>query len=79
MSGDTEQERNEIESQEAVEARVRKVRHLDPFTVTCHADGRFVARLDTPPDQLNAEVARSVLEKMEAALEGVRDAAEQVE
>lgn len=79
MSGDREQERNEIESQEAVEARVRKVRHLDPFTVTCHTDGRFVARLDTPPAQLDAEAARSILQKMEAALEGVREAAEATE
>lgn len=64
------------EHQEAVEKRVMKVRHLDPFTVTCHADGRFMAQLEQPPSELKPDVARAILEKMDVVLEPLRRVAE---
>lgn len=64
------------EHQESVERRVMKVRHLDPFTITCHADGRFTAQLEQPPSELKPAMARAILEKMEVVLEPVRRVAE---
>lgn len=67
------------EHQEAVEKRVMKVRHLDPFTLTCHADGRFTAQLETPPAELKPATARAILEKMDTVLEPLRRLAERSE
>lgn len=74
-----EEDKEERKHQKAVEARVMKVRHLDPFTLTCHADGRFSAALETPPEELKPEAARSILHKMDTALEPLRDVVEEAE
>lgn len=66
------EERNAERHQKAVEKRVRKVRHLDPFTLTCHADGRFTAQLDKPPSEIEPATARAILEKMDVVLEPLR-------
>lgn len=58
--------------QKAVEERVRKVRHLDPFTLTCHADGRFTAQLDKPPSEIEPATARAILEKLDVVLKPLR-------
>jgi len=65
----------EDDALDGMEARVRKVQHLDPFSLVRHPDGRFAARLDRPVENLERAVAREILDELEPVLDQLRERA----
>lgn len=57
---------------DALEARVRKVQHLDPFSLVAWPDGRFRAELKRAADELEPRTARKILHELEPVLERLR-------
>lgn len=71
-------ERNgEPDHLESLEARVRKVQHLDPFSLVVHPDGRFRAELSRSVEELKPGTAREVLRELEPVLDRLRQRAEE--
>jgi hypothetical protein len=64
--------RGDSHGTESLEERVRKVRHLDPFTLVQHADGRFSAELTMPVEDLDPSVAEEILDELEPVLRRLR-------
>ena len=58
--------------EEALEKRVRKVLHLDPFRLSERPDGRFHCELEKPPSELTPDEAGRILQELEPLLEQLR-------
>lgn len=67
-----DEDRDDPHGTESLEQRVRKVRHLDPFTLVQHADGRFSAELSLPVEEIDPSVARDILDELEPILRRLR-------
>lgn len=68
-------EEGEDDRLDALEARVRKVQHLDPFSLVAWPDGRFRAELQRAVDDLEPRTARRILRELEPVLERLRERA----
>lgn len=60
---------------DGMEARVRQVQHLEPFSLVRHPDGRFTAELDRSVTELSPEAAREIVAEMEPILRQLRERA----